>query len=132
MKKILSISLLFIFLCQVSYLTVLSGYLQWERAFIIENYCVNKDKPQLLCSGRCYISEVLGEELENSQDENSTAPTVVERPSLTLFCEAFAQCEIPVTTNANTLISEYHYAYFYQPVSSIFQPPKASSLVLFG
>lgn len=37
----------------------------------IENeYCVNKDKPELECHGKCHLSEVLSNELEEYADLN--------------------------------------------------------------
>ncbi len=134
MKKIFSISLLVLFLAQVFYLTLLSGYLQWERDYIIDNFCVNKEQPQLLCSGRCYISDVLGEELQNEQQsEKSTAPTVmVERPAMTLFCTDFKPFELALTKHNNPLISPYMHSYFYQPITSVFHPPKGSTFFLIG
>ncbi|GJM34256.1 MAG: hypothetical protein DHS20C18_32570 [Saprospiraceae bacterium] len=128
MKKFFSISLLILFLGQGFYLGLLSGYLSWEREYIIDKYCINKDKPLLLCSGRCYINEVLGEELESGNFDQSTAPTVtVERPSLTLFCEQFSPIIVPAPTSEGALNSHYNYLYYYHPVSSIFHPPRFSS-----
>lgn len=42
---------------------VIAYYATFTDTFI-ENFCINKDKPELNCDGKCYLSELL--------DKNST------------------------------------------------------------
>ncbi len=44
-------------------------YLDYElrRDFIVRNYCINKDRPQLACNGKCYLSRKIAAARE--QDE---------------------------------------------------------------
>lgn len=32
---------------------------EFSKDYIIENYCVNKDKPELHCDGKCYLAKQL-------------------------------------------------------------------------
>lgn len=42
------------------------GYYIFFTEDFIETYCVNKDKPELNCDGKCYLSELL----DNNSTEN--------------------------------------------------------------
>jgi len=42
------------------------------KPIIIKNYCVNVDKPELKCDGKCHLKTVLLEEETNTNDVNST------------------------------------------------------------
>lgn len=42
------------------------------KPIIIKNYCVNVDKPELHCNGKCHLKTVLLEEEANKNDANST------------------------------------------------------------
>lgn len=41
---------------------------------ITEEFCENKDKPQLKCHGKCYLSKILAEQLE--AEDNSLLPDI--------------------------------------------------------
>jgi len=56
------------------------------KEYIIENYCVNKDKPLLQCNGLCH----LGEQVKKMQEEESTGD-----PKTTLNAEDFPYSIIP-------------------------------------
>ena len=55
-KKGFSILFLLAFVLQVLYLPTLVFYLEYNQERIAEDFCVNKLEPELMCSGRCYIS----------------------------------------------------------------------------
>lgn len=35
-----------------------------NRKYIIENFCINKDKPELKCDGKCFLMQKMNEEKE--------------------------------------------------------------------
>ena len=35
-----------------------------NRAYIVENFCINKDKPELKCDGKCFLMQKINEEKE--------------------------------------------------------------------
>ncbi len=41
---------------------------------ITEEFCENKDKPQLKCHGKCYLSKILAEQLES--EDKSLLPDI--------------------------------------------------------
>lgn len=38
-----------------------------NRKYIIENFCINKDKPELKCDGKCFLAEKIKAEKERQE-----------------------------------------------------------------
>lgn len=38
-----------------------------NRKYIIENFCINKDKPELACDGKCFLMQKMNEEKERQE-----------------------------------------------------------------
>lgn len=72
--------------------------------YIVENFCVNKDKPELKCNGQCYLMKQLAEQTDDDQTNpfekqkksesseivflekyNYSIPSVMELDSFPLF-----------------------------------------------
>tara|TARA_R110002012_G_scaffold51401_1_gene132933 strand:- start:211 stop:546 length:336 start_codon:yes stop_codon:yes gene_type:complete len=51
------------------------GYFELNIDYIIETYCVNKEKPELKCNGKCHLADQLNL-AENTTDVNY--PLIVE------------------------------------------------------
>ncbi|GAA0880527.1 hypothetical protein GCM10009119_34970 [Algoriphagus jejuensis] len=51
--------------------SVIRGSYELNKAYIIENFCVNKDKPMMNCDGKCYLAEQM-KEAKEKRDANST------------------------------------------------------------
>ena len=45
--------------------------------YIVENFCINKDKPELECNGQCYLMKQLAEQT----DEDQTNPFEKQKKS---------------------------------------------------
>lgn len=76
-------------------------YYQLNIDTIVEKYCVNKERPQLNCNGKCYLM---------SQMKAKTQPST-ENSDIVIITEAFIPLFFQDTTiqikNTNLLISEY-------------------------
>lgn len=125
MRPFLSIPLLALLLAQVLYLPGLSLWLEWNRGFIAKEFCVNVDKPELLCSGRCYISDQMYEALEESPDDEAPAPAARENQTM-----AFQFIVLSAVWKELSLSVGYHSgAFFFQDEVSalfpqdVFRPP---------
>ena len=60
------------------------GYLAYYELnvdYIVEKYCVNKEKPVLQCNGKCHLATQLAINTEESSEENTS--------SLALLSETF-------------------------------------------
>lgn len=59
----------------LTFLRTLSPYMDYalNQEFIAEVLCVNQDKPELQCNGKCYLKEKLEQEAaQEQQDQNSS------------------------------------------------------------
>nr|WP_139235920.1 hypothetical protein [Algoriphagus locisalis] len=71
-------STLYIWLCAVLVMnsmvySVIKVSFTMNQKYIIDNFCVNTDKPMMNCDGKCYLATKLKEEQE--RQENKTALT---------------------------------------------------------
>jgi hypothetical protein len=44
--------------------SVIQGNHELNKAYIIEHFCINKDKPELKCEGKCYLMQQMKAEKE--------------------------------------------------------------------
>ena len=59
MKILLSISLSLIILVQTWDVALIWAYYRFNQDYIAETFCINKVEPELLCSGKCYVSDLI-------------------------------------------------------------------------
>ena len=52
------------------YNVVYVAYFELNIDYIIENYCVNKEKPQLQCHGKCHLATQLAVNTSNSSTDS--------------------------------------------------------------
>ena len=93
-----------------------------NRAYIIENFCVNKDKPMLHCDGQCFLAE----KLKKAQDQKESQAGGIE---LTRDFGIFIlqEASISLTTLPSTIINHgatYLEGYRISQFVDIFHPPK--------
>lgn len=100
-------------------------YLEYEfnKEYIIKNYCVNKNRPQLHCDGKCYLAKKLkaAEERDNHQSKVSSFKQLLE------IYHRCRNCSIPHLTKViSTPTFNYTYLnnYFLSPIASILKPPQ--------
>jgi len=58
----------------LGYQTFTVGYFYWNRAEIAAEHCVNKDKPQLNCHGKCHLQKQLTGENKVSETGIKSVP----------------------------------------------------------
>ncbi len=106
------------------YLSCLAYY-EFNINSIVEKYCVNKNKPELHCDGKCYLAKQLNK-ASNSDDNNSNK-----------FLSVIHECFIPVylsiypevkfnnfyTHSRNEKIFGYHNDYTFLSEFNNFKPP---------
>ena len=84
MRKILSLIILFSFTAKPAVNFSIIAYYQTNLSQIIEDFCVNKDKPELNCDGKCYLAEKLNQSATNS-DEMDTSFEISESFTVVFF-----------------------------------------------
>ena len=68
-------------------LSIIYGCYELNKEHITNTYCVNIDEPVLMCSGKCYVNDIIA---ESSADDGTQAPLPVAddlRPITPFFPE---------------------------------------------
>ena len=102
------------------------SFIAWftiNQTEIIEQCCVNKNKPELNCKAKCYLTSKLVQQEETAA--NTPAPNKVKQNTEeVLFCETEPQFSFPVLSK-NIITQKAIKRYFHQYTNSVFQPPQA-------
>ena len=109
------------FSMNLSGLFVFAGF-EMNEAYIAKELCVNKDKPQLHCNGKCYLMKKLKQAEEKEQkQERQLLKIQLQAPLAQLqlvckqYCSALRPVRIPFTTGKPLA-----------KVNAIFHPPQLS------
>jgi len=90
--------------------------------FIIENLCINREKPEIKCNGKCHLNKQLQKEAEKSQsDKIPFRPKKNQIDLLDYLKGESGQGEIH--PHRSSILGSYITDYSFQYVSSIFHPP---------
>lgn len=120
-KLIVVILLCFVLLLQpVHTLLIVLNY-AINKEFISTVLCINRDKPELNCEGKCQVTEKFKEQEKKKNEQKGTFSNKVDIP---LDLPASIENLFPPTVE-----NEYHIIYKRHkpsiPPFSIFHPPKA-------
>ncbi|MGY0392828.1 hypothetical protein ACW5R3_09765 [Bizionia sp. KMM 8389] len=69
MKQYLAIILIFVLSLRPIYFLGQVAYYELNVESIIQKYCVNKDKPELQCNGKCHLAKQL--QIDEKSSDNS-------------------------------------------------------------
>lgn len=120
MKKMIALTLVlalgFQFLSKLGLLTFYHFYTE----YIIEEYCENKDQPQLRCEGTCFLKKGLGKEDHNTKSNSETSKQI-EVPTF-IISSCFK--ESVIFKQFIQLFPEIKNSYLFLFTSIPFQPPK--------
>lgn len=77
MKSILSISALIVFLYIQLYNGMVFMSYELNKSSIIEQFCINKDKPEMKCEGTCHMKKMmLSEDTEKEGEPQMVLPEI--------------------------------------------------------
>jgi hypothetical protein len=115
---VILVSLSLCFQCVVQ-LGVVGWYVMNEQA-IAEKYCVNKDKPQMHCNGKCHLKKQLDKTHQGSKDQNRVDKTewAVFIVPQKFYAHGFFY---PVVKSIN-ISRQNDYSFLF--VRSVFHPPQ--------
>jgi len=88
---------------------------------ITEEFCVNKEKPELKCNGKCHLAEQLEESSPVESNEPAEASYI---PQIPLFYQEIEETGLADSTPLEQNFKTFHF-YSYQPFLKIDHPPKA-------
>ena len=119
MKRFFSIVMLGAILMQTFSAFILVAHYEINKNYITQNFCENKNKPQLNCNGQCHLNKQLQKQEKN---ENAPVNPIKEKNEIQLFCQlrdfGFADSQ----TEKN-IYSPYIEKEITSPLSSPFHPP---------
>lgn len=90
--------------------------------YIVENFCINKDKPELKCNGQCYLMKQLAEQSDEDQTNPFEKSKKTESSEI-VYLEKF-NYSIPIATQEESnFFVVYHYNLSINDAISILDPP---------
>jgi hypothetical protein len=93
-----------------------------RKDFIIENFCINRNKKEMKCDGKCHLKEQVRKEASQSSDDKAPFRPKKERRELTDYL--IGQKLTARTILFRTLLKAmYSMDYSFQFTQSIFHPP---------
>lgn len=103
-----------------SQLSVLAGY-ELNKNYIAKVLCVNRDKPEMHCNGKCYLKKKLQQDQQRKNSENGT---VGNRMDISLF---YSDKLPSFLTVLNTIPFTYPQVipnFYTSPCFCFFHPPR--------
>lgn len=122
MKNIFVISLLAIMLLQVfSKVLVVVDY-QANKEFIMEFLCINRDKPELECEGKCQLTKKLKEQQESDKQANERGQK--QEVQVNLYCQNLFSLRAFIQPTIVSFSAAYSCNYSSDVHQSIYHPPQ--------
>jgi len=92
-NRIISIALILLMSLQCLYKLGVITYFQLNQDFIAEVLCVNKEKPDIMCHGQCFLDKNL-EVADSQTPEDGTAPVGKQNIDFPVFIISESQCPL--------------------------------------
>ena len=124
MKVLFTYILLIAFAFRPVYTISYIGYFELNIDYIVETYCINKEKPQLQCNGKCHLADQL-----NLSDESSENPDYI---IVDAFFPVYFQT-VSLNIEGDNMSApilkhcfNYSFPFYISPNTKIVPPPKLS------
>jgi len=96
------------------------SYYWLDQTGFIEQLCENKDRPELNCDGKCYLSQML--KAQAGEEENKTIP-VLQWQELSLMSSGAISWKFGVFDGSDSRVPDPTSNYTFQYADRIFHPP---------
>ena len=93
-----------------------------RKDFIIENFCINRNKKEMKCNGKCHLKEQVKKEASEPIDEDVPYQPQKDRNEGTDYLMGQKLADRPHQNQA-LLMTSYSMDYTFQYIPSIFHPP---------
>ncbi|MBI4931444.1 MAG: hypothetical protein HY841_11815 [Bacteroidetes bacterium] len=120
-KQIVSLILVSVFLLQTFSKVIIYTDYYINKDNIAKVLCINKDKPQMHCEGKCHLKKQLEEQ---DKEEQSPVNPVKEKNEIQLFSQNNSDIHLFSPSVTNELISYYSFPLSDKHLLSVFHPPK--------
>lgn len=105
-------------------LLLVQGAYVLRQDFIAEHLCVNRDKPEMDCHGKCHLRKQLERQQQRQEEERQAASLVLLIGGSFLAIETEAPPTPDARTVAYTAPPEIHFPA--PPPTEVFHPPQIS------
>ena len=112
-KNIIVATLIFIVSLFTLKSALLVSYYTLFTDDFIENFCVNKDQPELNCDGKCFLSKMLN---KSDQDEGRQETIAISLAQLEFIFKPFQDADLSLLSKATK--NDFHYNVRYSSVFS--------------
>lgn len=125
MKLIAAPILILLLLTQVFSKWLLVVDYTLNKDYIAKNLCINREKPKLLCSGKCQLAKKMAaEENGASQESNQPLKSSIQEA---LFDDELNSFALPISVKTlSALCGLYVLRNYPSPVLPVFHPPALS------
>lgn len=90
-----------------------------NQDFITENFCINKDKPELKCKGKCHMKDMLA---QTAEQESEDSKILLEVMIPVFLCEIMLDLPQPALHKKQQFTVDHVLRDTYE--SWVFQPPR--------
>lgn len=123
-KQSIAIFLVLAISFQVCSKLVVVSWFSINQEVLTELFCINKQKIETHCNGKCYLNKKLKETDQETQQGSTTPVKHKSSTEEVWFCELELCFIVPALAGKSTVpVSANHYSF--QTPTSIFQPPRA-------
>ncbi|HFA48453.1 MAG TPA: hypothetical protein ENJ95_05470 [Bacteroidetes bacterium] len=123
LKKCLAILLISAIGLQSGREALIGVWYMLNKADITEHFCVNKNKKEYTCAGRCYLAKVL-EGASDEQENIPVLPPMEERLTYIKTCTDLFKIKKPAINRNKRISFFYKIGYAFDPLFFVFHPPK--------
>ena len=96
---------------------------QLNQEYIAKTFCVNKNRPELHCNGRCYLMSKL--KLVNEKEKKQAAKDTLNRMATSFLHKLHTiSLQVPIAASITTHSTHYKFTYYSQYIATVFRPPK--------
>ncbi|HRE49991.1 MAG TPA: hypothetical protein PK339_01120 [Flavitalea sp.] len=120
MQRMVSGILLFLLLFQSFYPLTIIGHYYANRAYISSTLCINIDKPQLECNGKCYLSK----KMEKAREQEKQAEGFTVKTELLPYIVTEADLSLgSLNLTLKAVPGHRPQNYAFEKLDSFFHPP---------
>jgi len=120
-RTLFSVILIAAMLWNVLYVSFTYAYYFIDQEGFIAEYCVNIDKPELKCNGKCHLKDVAKKDATNDK-----APSkMISTKDVTFFIQEREKLEFGYITYTRKRLKKYSNLYSYLKEYSLYHPPQA-------
>jgi len=95
---------------------------QANKEYIMKVLCINRDKPQLHCEGKCQLTKKLKSQHDTDKQANERGQK--QEVQLNLFCQSLFSFPVTHFATITTQPTAYTFSHTSVAYHSIFHPPR--------